>query len=73
MTQQNLQNKNRLKDSENKLLVTKVETWGEGINQEVGIDKYTLLHIKYMGNKDLLYSTGKFTQYCVITHMGKEF
>ena len=25
-----------------------------------------------MGDKDLLHSTGKFTQYCVITHVGKE-
>ena len=25
-----------------------------------------------MGNEDLLYSTGKFIQYCVITYMGKE-
>ena len=25
-----------------------------------------------MHNKDLLYSTGKFTQYSVITYMGKE-
>ena len=25
-----------------------------------------------MGNKDLLHSTEKLTQYCVITYMGKE-
>ena len=25
-----------------------------------------------MGNKDLLYSTGKFTQYYMIAYMGKE-
>ena len=25
-----------------------------------------------MGNKDLLYNTGKFTQYCIIAYIGKE-
>ena len=35
------------------------------------IDLCTLLYIKEIGYKDLLYSTGKSTQYCVITYMGK--
>ena len=26
-----------------------------------------------MGNKDLLYRTGKFNQHCIITYMGKGF
>ena len=43
-----------------------------GINQEVGIDTYTLLYVKQVINKDLLYSTGKYTQYFVITYKGKE-
>ena len=29
-------------------------------------------YIKYITNKDLLYSTGNSTQYSVITYMGKE-
>ena len=29
-----------------------------GINWEIGIDMYTLLYIKQITNKDLLYSTG---------------
>ena len=36
--------------------------WG-GINWDIGIDIYTLLHIKQITNKDLLYSTNS-TQYC---------
>ena len=39
---------------------------GEGggrINWEIGIDIYTLLYIKQITNKDLLYSTGNSTQY----------
>ena len=33
---------------------------------------YTLLYIKQITNKDLLYSTGNYTQYFAITYMGKE-
>ena len=45
---------------------------GGGINWETGIDIYTVLYRKYITNKDLLYSTGNSTQYCVMTYMGKE-
>ena len=45
---------------------------GGGINQEVGIKIYTLLYIKQIINKDLVYSTGNSTQYSVITDMGKD-
>ena len=33
---------------------------------------YTLLYIKYITNKNLLYSTGNSTQYSIMTYMGKE-
>ena len=33
---------------------------------------YTLLYIKQITKKDLLYSTGNYTQYLVITYNGKE-
>ena len=36
---------------------------GEGINWEVGTDIYTLLYIKQITNKNLLYSTENTTQY----------
>ena len=51
-----LQNGNRLRDLENKLMVTKGEMlWGvEGIYSEFGINIYTLPYIKYIINKDLL-------------------
>ena len=67
-----LQNRNRLPDLEIKSMVTKGETWGEVINQETGINVYTLLYIKQIVNKDLLYSTKNSTQNSVITYMGKE-
>ena len=33
---------------------------------------YTLVYIKQINNKDLLYSTGSYTQYSVIIYKGKE-
>ena len=51
--------------------------WGnyqqEGcIRGRFGINIYALLNIKQTNNKDLLYSTGNFTQYLVITYKGKD-
>ena len=40
---------------------------GGGIDWEFGIDMYTLLYLKWITNKDLLYSTGNSAQYSVIT------
>ena len=45
---------------------------GGGINWEIGIDIYTLLYIKQITNKDLLYSTGNSIQYSVMAYMRKE-
>ena len=33
---------------------------------------YTLLYIKYITNKDLLYNTENYTQYFIMTYKGKE-
>ena len=35
--------------------------------RESGIDMYTLLYLKWITNEDLLYSTGNFAQYYVVT------
>ena len=51
-------------------MVTKGEGEG-GISWEIGFDIYTLLHIKWITNKDLLYSTGTSPQYSVMVYMGK--
>ena len=42
------------------------------LNQEIGINIYTLLYTKQITNKDLLYSIGNSTQYPVVTYKGKE-
>ena len=49
-------------------MVTKGEMWEGGINQEVGTDIHPLLYMKQIDINDLLYSTRKSTQYCVITY-----
>ena len=41
--------------------------WREGIVRKSGIDMYTLLYLKWITNKDLLYSTGNCAQYYVTT------
>ena len=47
------QNRKRLIDLENTLMVP----WGRGKDREFGNVGYTLLHSKWITNKDLLYST----------------
>ena len=65
---------NRLTDLENELMVTRQEWegWREGIVREFGIDMYTLLYLKRITNKDLLYSTGNSAQCYVAAWMGGE-
>ena len=48
--------------------------WGGegGINWEVENDILTLLYIKQITNKNLLYSTGNSTQYSVMTYIRTE-
>ena len=43
-----------------------------GINWEIGTDIYTILYVKQVMYKNLLYRTRNYTQYSVMTQMGKE-
>ena len=49
------------------------EGWGEGIIREFGVDMYTLLYLKWITNKVLLYCTGTSAQCYVAAWMGEEF
>ena len=51
-------------------MVIKGETEGGGTNGECGINKYKLLYIKLLRNKNLLYSTENYIQYLVIIYNG---
>ena len=46
---------------------------GKGLLREFGKDMYTLLYLKWIANKDLLYSTGNSVQCYVAAWMGEEF
>ena len=45
-------------DLKNKLMVARREEWEKETVREFGIDMYTLLYLKWITNKDLLYTTG---------------
>ena len=45
----------------------------EGIVREFGMVMYTLLYLKWITNKDLLYSTGNSAQCYVAAWIGGEF
>ena len=44
--------------------------WGEGVVREFGMGMYTLLYLKWVSNKDLLYSTWNSAQCYVAAWMG---
>ena len=46
---------------------------GGGMSWEFGISRCKLLHVEWINNKVLLYSTGNYIQYPVINHNGKEY
>ena len=52
-------------------MVIKEKKWGRD-KLELGIKIYTQLYMKYITNKDLLYSTENYTQYLVIIYNRKE-
>ena len=51
------------------LRLSEVKGEREKLGDQVNI--YTLVYIKQITNKDLLYSTGNYTQYYVMIYMGK--
>ena len=46
---------------------------GVGKDWEFGFSRCKPVYIGWINNKVLLYSTGKYTQYPVINHNGKEY
>ena len=60
-------------DIENRLVVTKGEGDGGGMEWEFGVSRCQLLYIGWINSKVLLYSTENYVQYPVINHNGKEY
>ena len=54
-------------------MVVKGKTWGEVIVRKFGMDMYTLLYLKWITNKDLLYSTWNSAQRYLEAWVGGEF
>ena len=47
--------------------------WQEGVVREFGVDRYTLLYLKWITNKDLLHSTWNSVQCYLAAWKGGEF
>ena len=68
-----LQNRSRFTDLENELMVAKGDGSGEGIVRESGMVMYTSLYLKWITNKEILYSPGNSTQSDVAAWMQGRF
>ena len=60
-------------DIGNRPVVTKHDRGGSGMDWESGISRCKLLHIEWINNNVLLYSTGNYIQYSVINHNRKDY
>ena len=60
------QNRKRLSDVENRLVVAKGEGRVRGMDQEFGITRHKLLYTEWINDKILLYGTEHYIQYPVI-------
>ena len=68
-----LQNRKKFIDLENKPVVAVgAGGWWQGTLREFVMDMYTLLYLKRITKKDLLYSTGNSAQCYVAAWMGRE-
>ena len=52
--------------SESRLEVAKGEWGGRGMDWEFGVSRCKLLHLEWINNKVLLYSTGNYIQYPIM-------
>ena len=56
---------------ENRLVVAEGKEGGNRMDREFGVGRCKLLYLKWISNKALPYSTGKYTQSPGIDHDGK--
>ena len=56
----NLSTEKKLTDMENRLVVAKGEWGGSGMDWEFGASRCKLLHLEWISNGILLYSTGNY-------------
>ena len=49
-------------------MVTKAEVGGGGMDGEFGVSRRKLLHLEWISNAVLLYSTGNYIQFLGVEH-----
>ena len=59
-------------DIKNRRVAAKVHRGGRGLNWELEISRCKLVCIEWINNKVLLYTTGSYIQYPVISQNGNE-
>ena len=55
-------------DLQNRLVVAKREQGRQGSDWEFGVHRCKLLHLEWINNKVLMYTSGSYTQHPVINH-----
>ena len=65
----NISTEKKLMDLENRLVIGKGEEEGV-MNWESGVNRCKLLHLDWLSNEILLYSTGNYIQSLVMEHDG---
>ena len=74
MAQMNLSiNRNRLTDIENRLVVAKGEGEERRMDWEFGVIRCKVLHLEWISNGVLLYSTGNYIQSLGTEHDGRQY
>ena len=58
-------------DIESGFVIDRREGGGSGMNGEFGVSRYELLHLEWIRNRILLYSTGNYVQYLGVEHDGR--
>ena len=67
------QNRNRLTDKENRLVVAKGHEVWHGMDLEFGVGRCKLLHLEWISQEVLLYSEGNSIQSLGIDYDGKQY
>ena len=70
-TNYSIYKKKQITDMESRLAVAKGEGGGNGIYREFGVGRYKLLHLEWISNGVLLYSTGNYIQSLGVEHDGR--
>ena len=73
MAQINLSTKQKYTVTENRLVVAKGDGKGSGMDWELRVSRCKLLHLEWISNEVLVYSTEDYIQSPGICHNGKEY